>query len=211
MNAVLEPFNARVVSDAALPKALMHMFGRQGSSENRQSGEAAGHPVVLGRSDPVRSQCCAQFVVAKENVLRHSREEYVALRQWLLDDSPDAAPADDRTSGRILSYVWHILFLPPHVYSPRVSEEGVIGVDLDRLNRMACPSAQECYCRLYGRCNLRGCVEGSCQGQYVVPPEYKLPADWEAKHASLRGQVAEAQPVHDGLRRRRDHQESVMA
>lgn len=200
MNAVLEPFNARVVSDAALPKALVHLFGGQGSSESRHSGEETGRQVVLGRADTIRSQCCAQFVVARDNIWRHSREEYVALRQWLLDDTAESAPPDDRTSGRILSYVWHILFLPPHTYSPRASDQGVVGVDLDRLNRMACPSAEECYCRLYGRCNVKGCGEGFCQGQYAVPPEYKLPADWEATHGSI-VPVAEQHVLHDSLRR----------
>src|SRR5947209_3690290 len=52
--AILEPHNQRVVSDAALPRALATLFG----------GEEADVAAILGRRDAVRSQCCAQFVVS---------------------------------------------------------------------------------------------------------------------------------------------------
>jgi hypothetical protein len=69
----------------------------------------------------VRAQCCAQFVVSRDRIWQHGRDEYIALRQWLLDGSDDgvarnaqrgsrAAPGDDRVAGRIVSYLWHILF-----------------------------------------------------------------------------------------------------
>jgi hypothetical protein len=114
---------------------------------------------------------------------QHTREEYVALRQWLLDGSGEgrrssrgdqAAPQDDRVAGRILSYMWHILFA-------KVDADGA--VDLAQLNRDACPSAEECYCRLYGRCDLQCPNPGTCRGQYQVPHYYKLPDDWEATHS----------------------------
>ncbi len=99
----------------------------------------------------------------------HSREEYVALRQWWLH--PDGAPRDDRVAGTILSYVWHILFIQQE------EQEGSCGVELDWLNGIACPRAEECYCRLYGRCELEGCTTGSCRGQYRVSPDYKVPTE----------------------------------
>jgi len=152
--ALLAPWDSRAVSDAALPSALSNIF----------SGN-----VPLSRSDAVRSQCCAQFVVARSQIWQHSKEEYVALRQWLLDS--DGAPRDDRIAGRILSYVWHILFIDQadaHNPSPE-------GVDLAQLNTQACPRADQCYCRLYGRCGLEGCTTaGSCNGQYVLPPKLKV-------------------------------------
>ncbi|KAL9619631.1 MAG: hypothetical protein Q9160_005737 [Pyrenula sp. 1 TL-2023] len=179
--AMLEPYNARAVSDAALPRVLAVLFGGDASP----SAGANGMQTLLGRTDAVRSQCCAQFVVARDGVWQHSREEYAALRQWLLDGSDRdrvgtpmqkfsgmRAPQDDRIAGRILSYVWHILFLGSHAQSMSP------GVDLERLNLMACPRADECYCRLYGRCNLGGCANpGHCRGQYRLPPNLKLPAD----------------------------------
>lgn len=197
MNARLEPWNMRLVSDAALPPAFVYLFGG-----NAEGGPSIEQRVSLGRHDAVRSQCCAQFVVARQNIMQHSREEYVALRQWLLDDGTGSAPKDDRTAGRIISYLWHILFLPKQDYTPRASPGAYGGVDLDRLNAMACPSAADCYCRLYGRCNLSGCVnQETCLGQYVVPPDYKLPHDWAATHGGpLEAEGIEAE--HGSLKRR---------
>ncbi|KAL4794325.1 hypothetical protein BDV19DRAFT_197039 [Aspergillus venezuelensis] len=164
--STVDPFDARAASDAALPKALAAIFG--GSAEQ-----------MLSRHETVRSQCCAQFVVSRDRVRAHSRDEYVALRQWLLDGSEpvDArtakalrdrgvAPKDDRVAGRIISYIWHILFL---------DVGNGDGVDLGVLNQAACPSAEECYCKLYGRCGLNCRSPASCPGQYRVPPDYKVP------------------------------------
>ncbi|KAM0794304.1 hypothetical protein BDR22DRAFT_875977 [Usnea florida] len=199
MRAVLEPWNARAVSDAALPRALADLFGGGGSAVNLQSVEDEhdlskdGKRLLLGRTEAVRAQCCAQFVVARHRIWQHSRDEYVALRQWLLDGSSDsdvhgqspsgnAAPRDDRVAGRILSYLWHILFMQQPGSDARGSSPD--GVDLEELNRLACPRAEECYCRLYGRCDLEGCTSpGHCRGQYVLPPDFRLPDDWTATHS----------------------------
>ena len=174
---LLEPFNANVVSDAALPGALEAIFGYS----------REGVRTSLGRSNAVKSQCCAQFAVARENIVQHSREEYIALRQWLLDGSldntvtnqrlpqsrnRDAAHPDDRVAGRVLSYIWHILF----------TRHGKEGVELEKLNQMACPSAGECYCKLYGRCDLEGCGGGRCRGQYALPKGFRLPEGWAEKY-----------------------------
>lgn len=197
LTAKLEPFNARVVSDAAMPRALANIFGGDDSSASA---------MLLGRGDAVRAQCCAQFIVAAENVWQHSRDEYMALRQWLLDDGGDSAPSDDRISGRILSYLWHILFLPQYAYAPKPAAAVHDGVNLDRLNIMACPSAADCYCRLYGRCELEACTEGSCRGEYTLPTDYKLPEGWESMH----GGDDDVDVEHDGLRkRRRDRKNDV--
>lgn len=184
INAMLEPWNQRVVSDAALPLALVALFDDNGLSGQKSSAR-------LGGNDVLRSQCCAQFVVSRESIWRHSLQEYIALRQWLLDGSnqaagrqssskSNAAPPDDRIAGRILSYVWHILFLQT---SHQTTASATEYIDLDRLNSLACPSAAECYCRLYGRCNLEHCSEGRCHGQYTIPPDFRLPKDWAATHS----------------------------
>ena len=176
MRALLQPWNARAASDAALPDALVALFGDEYG------------PSRLERSDAVRAQCCAQFVVARENIRRWQKEEYVALRQWLLDGSngsdtrkknSNAAPGDDRVAGRILSYVWHLLFLQLQASANQDSA----GVDLELLNEMACPRAESCYCRLYGRCDLEGCKRDSCYGQYHLPPNFRLPDDWALRHS----------------------------
>ncbi|PWY80545.1 hypothetical protein BO70DRAFT_362498 [Aspergillus heteromorphus CBS 117.55] len=171
MQSVLEPWSARTASDVALPGALASLFG----------GDLESSRVLLGRNDAVRAQCCAQFVISRESVRQHTRDEYVALRQWLLDGrdeslSPNrrAAPRDDRVAGRILSYVWHILFIQRRNLYP----EGLGGsIDLERLNSIACPRAEDCYCRLYGRCDLSPCSDGTCYGQYQLPRDFKVP-EW---------------------------------
>ncbi|KAI9041916.1 DUF3431 domain-containing protein [Aspergillus affinis] len=174
VQAVLQPWSARTVSDRGLPGALEEIFG---ASLGEMGVEVGMGRSRLGRTDTVRAQCCAQFAVSRNGVWQHSREEYVALRQWLLDGMDGrrgAAPKDDRVAGRIISYIWHILFM---------KRDGA-GVDLGELNRKACPSAEECYCRLYGRCGLRCSTPGSCLGQYALPQHLRLPEDWAKTHAS---------------------------
>ncbi|PYH40838.1 DUF3431 domain-containing protein [Aspergillus saccharolyticus JOP 1030-1] len=178
LQSVLEPWSARMASDVALPHALAALFGRNTHPPPDPQGQSQ---VLLGRNDPLRAQCCAQFAVARANVWQHSQAEYIALRQWLLDGMEGAgsaralpAPADDRVAGRIMSYLWHILFIKQSAVRP----EGELApglMDLDRLNQAACPSAQECYCRLYGKCGLTRCSVGSCMGEYVVPKDFKVP------------------------------------
>ena len=196
LSAMLEPWNARAVSDAALPDTLAALFGGDGSAAEYPSPKGS-EGILLGRTDAVRAQCCAQFVVARDRVWQHSRGEYVALRQWLLDGSSDsgkddllrsgnAAPSDDRVAGRILSYLWHILFMQQQgeFDAQSSSSDAHDGVDLERLNALACPRAEDCYCRLYGRCDLEGCeTPGHCYGQYVLPPGFRLPDDWAATHS----------------------------
>ena len=192
LQAVLDPFDAHTVSDAALPRALAVLFGGDGYVSGGQAGGGGGGEgrVLLGRTVAVRTQCCAQFVVARENVWQHSRDEYVALRQWLLDGSSasangNAASPDDRVAGKVLSYVWHILFIKQSESKSQGSSPAANGgVDLERLNTLACPRADECYCRLYGRCNLEHCSSpGTCHGQYRLPKNMRLPDDWALTHS----------------------------
>ncbi|KAF4634271.1 hypothetical protein G7Y89_g3832 [Cudoniella acicularis] len=151
MQATLDPWDTHAISEAALPQALAVLFGGEENTSRDIEDQ-----VLLGRTEAVRSQCCAQFVVSRERVLQHSRDEYIALRQWLLDGSSGledntfkrnrGAPADDRVAGRILSYVWHILFLGPG--KPTAESWKSNGIYLDQLNNLACPRADKCYCRL---------------------------------------------------------------
>ncbi|KAJ5238623.1 Protein of unknown function DUF3431 [Penicillium chermesinum] len=185
LQSTVEPWSARVASDIALPRALVAIFG---GDEFPSTSAYAKAKLQLRRSDAVRAQCCAQFVVSRERIWQHSRDEYIALRQWLLDGASNSdgsvnsrrgarsqsAPPDDRVAGRILSYIWHILFARP----------GADGeIHLGELNKEACPSAKDCYCVLYGRCDLTCFSPGDCQGQYQVPPNYRLPDDWENTHS----------------------------
>lgn len=184
LQSTVEPWSARAASDIALPRALVSIFG---GDEFPYASAFAKAKLQLRRSDALRAQCCAQFAVSRERIWQHSRDEYIALRQWLLDGNEGgdkaarsrsrnskSAPLDDKVAGRILSYVWHIIFAQPDA-------DGEI--QLSQLNKQACPSAEDCYCRLYGRCGLKCLNPGNCQGQYKVPPNFRLPDDWETTHS----------------------------
>ncbi|RMZ88594.1 hypothetical protein DV736_g4174, partial [Chaetothyriales sp. CBS 134916] len=207
---VIEPWNAKVVSDAEMAGSMMQVFGGGSSSSSKKTRTR------LSGSDILRSQCCAQFVVARKNIVQHTCDEYIALRQWLLDGTritpssssskesrtavnaaKAAAHPDDRIAGRIMSYLWHILFLPrdqivqigldndslssSSSQAKKVVDEGEVAeqLSLAKLNALACPSARDCYCRLYGRCALTSCREDEsrCDGQYRVPPGFRLAKD----------------------------------
>ncbi len=46
--------------------------------------------------------CCSQFAVSREAIYSRPREDYVRLRDWLLE-----TPLADDLSGRVLEYMWH--------------------------------------------------------------------------------------------------------
>jgi hypothetical protein len=95
--------------------------------------------------------CCSQFAVRRETILQRPKADYVAYRDWLVK-----APLGDDISGRVLEYSWHIIFGKEAVH---------------------CPAAGECYCRLYGLCDMR-CDQDKCDGQYKLPPFSTLPEGW---------------------------------
>jgi len=166
MQAKASSADFRTIADALLPGAFAEILGSNTKDMHEQ--------VLLGHDDILRSQCCAQFVVSRESVLQHTRDEYIALRQWLLDG---AAPNDDRVSSRILSQIWHVLFI-----KHELSMTHHHGIELAMLNKLACPYAGDCYCRLYGKCDLQCASAGQCKGQYKLPPNFALPNDLAKMH-----------------------------
>ncbi|GAA82515.1 similar to An02g01160 [Aspergillus luchuensis IFO 4308] len=76
--------------------------------------------------DTVAAACCAQFAVSREQVLQRPREDYIKIRQWII-----LTPLDDAHSGRVMEYLWHIIFGKEAVY---------------------CPDEEVCYCEVYGLC-----------------------------------------------------------
>ena len=80
--------------------------------------------------------CCAQFAVSREQVLKNDLQQYVRLRDWLIETT-----LSDDMSGRVLEYLWHVIFGRPAV---------------------ECPQLEKCWCDLYGRCelwNMQGLAE----------------------------------------------------
>jgi len=47
----------------------------------------------------------AQFAVSREQVLQRPREDYIRFRQWVIDTDKD-----DATSGRVMEFLWHVIF-----------------------------------------------------------------------------------------------------
>lgn len=75
---------------------------------------------------PIADPSGAQFAVTREAAQARPRDDYVALREWLL-----ATDLPDEQSGRVFEYLWHVLFGMP----------GVL-----------CYERAKCECDVYGRC-----------------------------------------------------------
>ncbi|KAI0391894.1 hypothetical protein F5Y17DRAFT_478245 [Xylariaceae sp. FL0594] len=101
--------------------------------------------------DLVAVSCCSQFGVTRETVRRRPRADYVHFRDWLLE-----TPLDDALNGRVLEFSWHIIFGKEAFH---------------------CPSPAECYCNVFGHCNLT-CTETGCESRYTLPPYSTLPKGW---------------------------------
>jgi len=69
--------------------------------------------------------CCSQFAVTRYQVLMRPKADYDRYLKWLLETE-----LDDKVSGTILEYMWHIIY---------------------GRNPIHCPPIGECYCNVYGR------------------------------------------------------------
>ena len=107
----------------------------------------------------VGAPCCSQFAVTASAIRKHKKGVYVKIRKWLIDTQ-----LDDYDSGRVLEYMWHILFGKEAIH---------------------CPDADDCYCRMYGKCGLK-CEEGDC-GQYQYPINIPRLKTWWWKITHLFG------------------------
>lgn len=74
----------------------------------------------------VATQCCAQFALSKEQLLKKPKQEYERYRSFL-----EETHYDDATSGRVMEYMWHIIFGREAVH---------------------CENVFDCWCAVYGRC-----------------------------------------------------------
>lgn len=83
----------------------------------------------------VATPCCAQFAVSREQILRRSKKDYEHYRSHI-----EASTYDDDTIGRVMEYMWHIIFGQEAVHCP--------------------DNVGTCWCEVYGRCEpgwmLRG-------------------------------------------------------
>lgn len=118
-------------------------------------------------TDPIPTQvgapCCAQFAVSKETVQSRSPAEYERMRQWLWSTTIVGGK-----SGRVFEYLWHYIFRKPAVF---------------------CPTADECYCKVFGHCDLKcPAAPGRCQGRYRIPPyDSPIPLGWPKQGQGRKG------------------------
>ncbi|KAL4892065.1 hypothetical protein BDV59DRAFT_208748 [Aspergillus ambiguus] len=65
----------------------------------------------------VATPCCAQFAVSRDQVWQRPLSSYRAYHRWLMEtDLPDDV------SGRIMEYMWHIIFGQDPVYCPDMEQ-----------------------------------------------------------------------------------------
>lgn len=111
--------------------------------------------------------CCAQFGVTKWKVLERPRIDYIWFRRWLADSS-----LQDELSGRIMEYSWHSMF-PSSLLVMGLTLAVIFGKE-----PVHCPTAGECYCKVFGLCGLSCPDTGACKDRYILPPYSNLPNGW---------------------------------
>ncbi|KAF7171825.1 hypothetical protein CNMCM5623_004149 [Aspergillus felis] len=75
------------------------------SPATRMGMDAAHQQKYRVKPKEVGAACCAQFAVSRKQVLQRPREDYIRFRQWVIDTDKD-----DATSGRVMEFLWHIIF-----------------------------------------------------------------------------------------------------
>lgn len=81
------PPEAHRVAEAAMPSTWLALFNN------------TDVPQILA------TPCCAQFAVSSKQVRERSLNEYKKYYRWLME-----TPLPDDTSGRVLEYLWHVVF-----------------------------------------------------------------------------------------------------
>ena len=141
LKEVDKPKSSEGISNEILAKSTEYHYG----AAFRELFPGAEVPPTVGVA------CCAQFAVTRDKIHERPIDDYIRFRKWLLD-----TPLQDSVSGRILEYMWHIIF----------GKEGV-----------HCPNAQDCYCNVFGLCNME-CTEEKCGDRWPYPPYSSLPKGW---------------------------------
>lgn len=59
----------------------------------------------LRKPDQIAAACCAQFAVSRDQVQRRPRDDYMKIRQWIIDTE-----LNDASSGRVMEFLWHVIF-----------------------------------------------------------------------------------------------------
>lgn len=86
----------------------------------------ASFDVMFDQIPTVATPCCGQFAVSREQVQKNPLALYKRIRTFL-----EETHYDDDTSGRVMEYMWHIIFGRDAVH---------------------CEELMKCWCEVYGRC-----------------------------------------------------------
>lgn len=70
-----------------------------GQSDYAQTQQLLDAPKEVGAA------CCAQFAISRDQVRLRPRDDYIKFRQWVIDTQ-----RDDSSSGRIMEFLWHVIF-----------------------------------------------------------------------------------------------------
>lgn len=100
-------------AEQAYPHVYAHFFN-------------ATFPQMREEIPVVATQCCAQFAVSSAQLGKRPKEDYEMYRKYL-----EETEYDDDTIGRVMEYMWHIIFGRGPVH---------------------CENVFECWCAVYGRC-----------------------------------------------------------
>ena len=90
-------------------RGLFEGFGLSYSIKGRNNTDIGAYPED-GRLGAV---CCAQFAVSGQRIRERPKEDYVKLRLWIKHAVKDGI--DDAKSGRVLEFLWHVIFGMPAV------------------------------------------------------------------------------------------------
>lgn len=60
---------------------------------------------ILGIPKEVGAACCAQFAVSRDQVRKRPVEDYIKFRTWVMETD-----RDDASSGRVMEFLWHVIF-----------------------------------------------------------------------------------------------------
>lgn len=76
-----------------------------GTSSEKKTKEAQEHTEKEQAPTLVGAACCAQFAVSRDQVLARPLGDYERFREWIVDTEKS-----DAKSGRVLEFLWHVIF-----------------------------------------------------------------------------------------------------
>ena len=94
--AEIQPFRADPgrAPELALPEVWRVFFG-----------DGSGNGTAVPLPEVIATPCCSQFAVSREQVWARPLSDYQRFHRWVLETD-----LDDDTSGRVMEYMWHIIF-----------------------------------------------------------------------------------------------------